>query len=284
MTAVGMRLRIHYRNSDDIVSDREISDILVAGPNAVNAYCHSRAETRTFVLDRVEEAVDAESGEVIPDLWLYLGLPSRKPEPLTMPEFAPPSAGISVNELRNQRNADKARLFRIFKSPVITAARKHQLWALFDYRCFRCHLPGKLEMDHHVPQDLGGRLVPGNIVLLCKVCNSLKRTTHPSKFYSRGQLDAVTSLLHAQLKLFDFHFSHIRWSRHPEEYLISLGVSEADAHAAVRRVPAMVDLLTGTSASVIGRYSGPNPTVNRMHWHMPSRSRPAARHAGYLQR
>jgi hypothetical protein len=237
-----MRLRIRYRNSDDIVSEREISDITVAGPNEVYAHCHSRGERRTFVLRRIEEAVDVASGEVIPDVWTHVGLPSRKPTPLTMPVFEPPRPGTLVTELRNQRSADKARLFRIFKHPAIVAAKKRQLRELFSDRCFRCNSVGPLEMDHHVPQELGGRLVPGNIVVLCKDCNSLKRTTHPSRFYSQRQLAALAPLLHAQLMLFDFQFNHTRWTHHPEEYLLSLGLSEAEAHAALQRNAATTEL------------------------------------------
>lgn len=35
-------------------------------------YCNLRREPRTFRIDRVDQAVDAETGEIIDDLYLYL--------------------------------------------------------------------------------------------------------------------------------------------------------------------------------------------------------------------
>jgi 5-methylcytosine-specific restriction endonuclease McrA len=229
-----MRLRIRYRSSEDAVSDREISELVVEPPNAVNAFCHARNGVRTFVLDRIEEAIDAGTGEVIADIWLYLGLPSRKPLQLEMPVFSGRKHQLSAEELRNLRKADKNALFRQFKYEVIAAAKKRQLWALFDSRCFSCASTGFLELDHHIPQDLGGRLVPGNIVLLCRDCNSRKRTAHPERFYSPRQLESLQPLLEAQLRLFEFQFNWTRWTHHPEEYLTSLGATEEEARSAVR--------------------------------------------------
>lgn len=228
-----MRLRIRYRSGEDVVSEREVSAVVVEPPNTMHALCHTRAEERTFSLDRIEEAVDAESGEVIPDIWLHLGLPSLKPPPLKMPVFPGRKPAMTADELRNLRQADKNALFRKFKYEVIAQAKRRRLWALFHDRCFRCGSPGPLELDHHVPQDLGGRLVPGNIVLLCSNCNLRKRSTHPSAFYSEQQLSALQPILEAQLALFEFHFNWTRWTHHPEEYLDSLGATEAEARAAI---------------------------------------------------
>ena len=228
-----MRLRIRYRSSEDIVSDREISQILLEPPNTMHAFCHARREERTFVLDRIEDAVDADTGEVITDIWLHLGLPSRKAPPISMPAFSGRKSQLSADELRNLRKADKNALFRRFKYEVIALAKRRQLWELFGGQCFRCANEGPLELDHHVPQELGGRLVPGNVVLLCRDCNSKKRATHPMNFYSPEQLTALQPLLSAQLKLFEFQFNWTRWTHHPEEYLVSLGATENEAQAAV---------------------------------------------------
>lgn len=229
-----MDLRIRYRSSDDTVTERTITVIEIAPPNAVNALCHLRGEERTFVLDRIEEAVDQSTGEVIADVWQHFGLTSRKrPEP-TMPVFVEKVSPLSTQAGQNQRKADKAALFRVFVVEAIKVAKKRQLWNIFDGRCFRCGSTGPLDMDHHVPQHLGGRLVAGNVVLLCTPCNSVKRTAHPFTFYSPPQLAALAPKLQAELELFDFTFSWTRWINHPREYLVFVGVTEEQAVEALR--------------------------------------------------
>jgi hypothetical protein len=71
-----MRLRIRYRSSDDQVSERVIPDIEVDPPNRIYAHCELRGEQRTFALDRIEEAVDLEAGELVSDIWTHVGLPA----------------------------------------------------------------------------------------------------------------------------------------------------------------------------------------------------------------
>lgn len=230
-----MRLCIRYRNAEDIVTEREVSVLAVEPPNAMHAFCHSRGEERTFVLDRIEEATDVETGEVIADIWQYVGLESRKRPPPKMPAFRARNVEMSADELRNLRNSDKHALFRKFKLEVIAQVKRRQLWALFNGQCFKCGSSSSLELDHHIPQDLGGRLVPGNVVVLCNHCNLRKGAIDPRLFYTKEQLAALQPLLEAQLGLFSFEFNWTRWTHHPEEYLISLGATEEEARAAVSR-------------------------------------------------
>jgi len=228
-----MRLRIRYRSSEDIVTVREISVLNVEPPNTMHAFCHGRQEQRSFVLDRVEEAVDVASGEVIPDIWVHFGLPSLKPLPLEMPNFSGRRPGLNADQTKALRSSDKHALFRKFKYEVIAKAKRRELLGLFGGRCFHCGAGSSLELDHHIPQNLGGRLIPGNIVILCNRCNLQKRTTHPSDFYTDEQLASLQPILEAQLRLFEFRFNWTRWTHHPEEYLVSLGASPEEARAAI---------------------------------------------------
>lgn len=228
-----MSLRIRYRGGDGELSERTISAIVVEPPNSVHAFCHLRKEERTFVLDRIEQAVNTMTGEIISDIWLHFGLSSRKPPEAKLPKFSEQAIQISPEESMYRRKADKNALFRRFKYAVIATAKKRQLWELFGSRCFCCGAIARLELDHHIPQKLGGRLVPGNVVLLCGTCNSAKRTIHPSVFYTATQLVALEPILHAELRLFDFTFSWSRWAHNPKEYLLSLGVTEEEAHMAL---------------------------------------------------
>lgn len=223
--------RIYYRSGDDEVTERVIRDLVPQAPNIVHATCALRNETRSFRLDRIEWAADAETGEIIPDPWIALGLPSQAPPPLVMPVFGPTT--LTADQARSQRRADKSALFNRFKHPVIAAIKRRDLWGLFGSECFRCHSIDRLELDHHVPQDLGGRLVPGNIVLLCESCNRLKRASPPSVFYSADQLRELKPLLVKQLTIFDFKLNYARWLHHPEDYLRSLGAMDQEIQVVV---------------------------------------------------
>jgi 5-methylcytosine-specific restriction endonuclease McrA len=208
--------------------------LIVEPPHAVHAFCHLREEQRTFALSRIQQAVDVETGEVIEDVWEHFGLPSRKVRPLQMPVFDEHPRRLSLEEAQRQRTADKRALFRRFGLEVVQVAKRVELLGLFGSECFRCGAGERLELDHHVPQYYGGRLVPGNVVVLCFRCNADKGNCHPSRFYTRSELENLQPLLEAELRLFDFSFDWARWHRESEKYLRSLGVSEAEVEAAIR--------------------------------------------------
>lgn len=230
-----MAVRILYRSEDDELTERVISSEVPQPPNAVEAFCHLRNGERTFVLSRIENAVDIETGEVISDIWTHYGIPSLKPPPLQAPVFPERRLRLSAEEAKKLRNIDKRQLFGRFKLDVLAMAKRRQLDALFDVRCFRCGSVESLELDHHVPQSLGGRLVPGNVVLLCRRCNLAKGERSPSSYYSADELQDLKPIFAAQLVLFDFRFNWTRWNNHPKDYLVSLGVDEDEADAFISR-------------------------------------------------
>lgn len=230
-----MPLRISYRSADDEETERTISDIVVDPPHCIHAMCHLRSEERTFALSRIKLAIDLDTGEEIPDIWIYFGLASQKPPPLEMPVFSEMPTQLATEEARRQRVSDKRALFGRFKLEEVQSVKRAELFHLFENRCYKCGAIQKLELDHHIPQYYGGRLVSGNIVLLCSLCNSNKASSHPNVFYTKEELQDLQDLLVAQLHLFDFSFDWSRWDNHPIDYLVSLGVSECDAEAAAKR-------------------------------------------------
>lgn len=134
-----------------------------------------------------------------------------------------------------QRNREKSKLFSPFRYPCVEDAVKRKFYALFEHRCFRCGRPERPEMlageppilcmDHHVPMALGGRLVPGNLVALCRRCNEEKLDRDPSAFYSEEQLRLLQPILDRQAALFDFKFDREAFEHRPLDYLVSLGVA-----------------------------------------------------------
>lgn len=219
-----MKLKIRYRSSDE-VTDRVISDIALDPPKMINALCDLRGERRSFVIGRMESAINLDTGEVIEDIAEFFGLPSVKPSRSSRPKFDETPSSISIDDAQRQRKKDKSSLFKPFKVPAIAEIARRKLFDLFRNRCFKCGSTSRLEFDHHVPQYLGGRLVPGNLVILCSLCNAAKHDSHPAQFYSPEQLKNLEPFLDAELKIFEFQFDWTRWNGHRDQYLLSLGAS-----------------------------------------------------------
>lgn len=228
------KLRVRYRTSEEEVTERLISDIQITSMDRIEAYCHLRCQQQTFVLARIDRAWKEETGEVIEDIWVHLGLPSGRPPRPSMPQFPEQYIALPIDEAHRLRNEDKRNLFRCFQNEALKDIKRVELFSLFAHRCFKCARVGPMHMDHHVPQALGGRLVPGNVVLLCPACNELKADHHPNEFYSAQELERLMPILKAQLPLFDFKFNWNLWGRDPVAYLTALGVSEEVAIRAAR--------------------------------------------------
>ena len=220
-----MKLQIRYRSDNDEATDRIISDIELDPPNKIHAFCHLRKENRTFVLNRIENAIDLDSGEIIPDIFIFLGLASLKSSQPVMPIFSESPKSMSTEDAQRQRKADRQFLFRRFVYPVIAEAIKNKLYNLFEGQCFMCTSRTRLEFDHHIPQYLGGRLWAGNLVILCSRCNSAKSDKHPKHFYTAEQLERINHILKKELDIFNFKFDWGKWERDRKGYLLQLGLS-----------------------------------------------------------
>ena len=71
-----MNLLITYRDIDNAVTEREISDMSLSPyGGAVDAFCHLKQARRTFGLRRIKSAVDVLTGEVITDFAAILKVP-----------------------------------------------------------------------------------------------------------------------------------------------------------------------------------------------------------------
>lgn len=140
-----------------------------------------------------------------------------------------------------QRTKEKRKLFGRFVASAIEAMYKEKFFALFGDKCFKCgqaetYRPGTvgvklLCIDHHVPMALGGHLVPGNLVSLCRVCNGRKLDLAPEVFYTPEELGRLIPLLEQQHALFDFRFDHGAWSEDRYGYLVSLGFDPVLVHS-----------------------------------------------------
>ena len=221
-------LIIKYKDSEGNVTDRRISEIAQEGPGAISAFCHLRQEKRTFNIKHILYAVNPDSGEIMDDLYKCFGLPSPdENKHLTSaiePSLISKIPGHSSEAYKGQRNKEKYEIFKHFRHPAIADLFKNRLFALFDHQCYKCGQIADLDIDHHVPMVLGGHLVPGNLVTLCKRCNNRKRDLHPEEFYSQEELSRLKPILEKQFKVFNFEFDWNLWNTDPKEYLLFLGV------------------------------------------------------------
>lgn len=149
----------------------------------------------------------------------------------------------SSEKYPGQRNKEKRELFRLYQLRVIEDLFKRRFFEHFGNRCFKC---GKLEkakqeigappnlcMDHHLSMALGGHLVPGNLVALCRQCNEQKRDKHPSEFYTQEELARLQPLLDIQQSLFAFSFDWEKWEQNREAYLLATGIDKEVVRAAL---------------------------------------------------
>jgi 5-methylcytosine-specific restriction endonuclease McrA len=136
-----------------------------------------------------------------------------------------------------QRRKEKYELFKRFRHRAIEDVFKDKFFALFDHRCFKCGMkewsakvigqPPILCIDHHVPMALGGHLVPGNLVALCRRCNEAKLDQAPEHFYAAAELRRLRPLLEQQPAIFEFSFDWEAWNLDRGKYLLSLGVESS---------------------------------------------------------
>lgn len=135
-----------------------------------------------------------------------------------------------------QRAKEKRELFKRFKIRSIEDVYKNKFFALFDHRCFKCGAeekpckeigrPPVLCIDHHIPMALGGHLVPGNLVALCRNCNNKKLDLPPESFYTASELESLKPILEQQEEIFAFSFDWGAWHKDRENYLKSIGVAD----------------------------------------------------------
>jgi len=138
-----------------------------------------------------------------------------------------------LDAIKRQRNKEKGQLLNVFVYPIIADLAKKKLFGLFGNRCFKCASLDSLVIDHHIPIVLGGHLVPGNLVALCRNCNNRKSDSPPEAFYSVQELDRLQPFLAGQDDIFTFVFDREKWEADREGYLLSLGVEAHLAHEAL---------------------------------------------------
>jgi hypothetical protein len=125
------------------------------------------------------------------------------------------SASLEPLQLLGIKKREKRAFFARYGVRVVEELYKKKFFALFENRCFRCGAyeaptwvwaPAVLCMDHHIPFHRGGHFEAGNLVCLCRPCNTQKRDKDPAIYYPPSLLNRLTPLLSAQETLFKFQW------------------------------------------------------------------------------
>lgn len=173
---------------------------------------------------RIASLADSKTGEVVSDFDNHLVW----------------VAEVSAIDIQKIRQRDKREWDKKYCLRVIENHFRNKLFSLFEYSCVKCFTPGMLrtdfagmervpfwrglERDHHLPIRLGGRLIPGNIGVLCTSCNSRKNEKSPRAFYTTGELDRVQRCLDKEEAALHFKFDWEAWRQDRSQYLASLGI------------------------------------------------------------
>jgi predicted DNA-binding transcriptional regulator YafY len=89
-------LLIRYKNSAGEETEREIRQVRVPVPKFIYAACQLEQAERAFKISRIKSAVDVSTGEVIKDLYAFLGV--------TRPKSShPESLPFTTAEIKSRR-------------------------------------------------------------------------------------------------------------------------------------------------------------------------------------
>lgn len=139
------------------------------------------------------------------------------------------------DELKLKRNLEKRKFYKRFVFKIIEDHYKRKLYSQFHDSCYNCgdtedldlsiRKPWKLCLDHHTPMTHGGHYELGNLVVLCRQCNSVKQKKSPEDFYDTNKLERLGQILGEQNHMdFAFEFNWELWRRDRFGYLSSLGI------------------------------------------------------------
>lgn len=223
-----LTLRVHYREDDSSLSESVMVGFVPFSDEQCSALPTEGNFMRPMFYDRITDACDVETGEVISTKELCGACPS--PGPITVwPERQPRPKGKQRGHgselFKGQRRKDANDFFMRYRLEVIWNHFRNKLIALFNGRCFACGSPDGLQLDHHMPLIRGGLREPGNIVMLCFRCNQQKWDYPPEEFYSVSELTYLAPLLAQEADALAFEFDDERWVADPFRYLLDIGLS-----------------------------------------------------------
>lgn len=228
-----LTLRVQYRQDDGTLTNDVLRGFVPFGDERCSALPIGDAYMRLMWYSGIVNACDADTGEVI-DVRRLCGAPPP-PGPILAPRVRRQRPNgrhgrHGAEAFKGQRRGDAATLLKRYGHDVIWNLFRNRLIGLFDGRCFACDSPSSLRLDHHIPLIRGGRLEPGNIIVLCGPCNTQKLDHPPEEFYSGAELAHLAPLLAQEESLLAFKLDRDRFSADPGGYLLDVGLDPLLLH------------------------------------------------------
>lgn len=221
-------LKIHYLEDNASLSESTMTGFVPLGDERCSAFPIESEYMRPMYYDRINDACDAETGEVISIKELCGVRPSSgsiEVRPVRQLRPKGRQLGHGRETFKGQRSKDSNEFFMRYRHDAIWNHFRNKLIGLFNGQCFACGSPEGLQLDHHVPLIHGGRREPGNIVMLCFRCNQKKWDYLPEQFYSQDELIHLAPLLAQEAEVLAFEFEERRWAADPFRYLHDIGLS-----------------------------------------------------------
>lgn len=108
------------------------------------------------------------------------------------------------SKLHRLNNPEKFRTERVDDYTRLTKESYKQLMSSYEWECFKCKTHKDICIDHHICYSKGGRFLAGNLVVLCRSCNSKKRNKNPEDFYTKEEVALLKPILEKQKDFIEF--------------------------------------------------------------------------------
>jgi hypothetical protein len=224
------KIRIQYKRSRQGIIEEQISAFNILKPHYFEATTIPDGQVKVYCTYQVVSAEIPENNYKIKNIECFINdqlLLRQTLESLSNTFGVTYKGGKHGAEAYSgQRGKGKRELYKRFVHPALQEYYKGKLFLLFQDRCYKCGSNGKLDIDHHIPMIRGGHLVPGNLVVLCKVCNTEKHNKLPNEFYSSDELIALDDYLSKEYEIFDFKFDFDKWNSDTYAYMKELEIPE----------------------------------------------------------
>jgi 5-methylcytosine-specific restriction endonuclease McrA len=110
-------------------------------------------------------------------------------------ERARKKAWREANPEKSRAACRRSRARKRLLEESFTPEQEARVLEVFQGQCFKCGSTDELHVDHYLPLSKGNPLRSGNAIILCKSCNSSKRTRPASKFFEPAEQSAVEAIL-----------------------------------------------------------------------------------------
>jgi hypothetical protein len=218
---------IFFKSPDEKKKIIYASEILIKNRHLINYFYPEEKVRKNAEIEKIDYIILEQTGELIENQLIYERFRLNPFIPFNERRYSRLdyyNGKIESPEYRKKR--EKNEFFSRYRYKLIINLFKDKFFNHFNNECFKCKSKDNLVIDHNIPSALGGHYVEGNLVSLCRKCNSRKWNNHPEYFYSEKETLSLQNLLNNQKSLFEFEFNQYFFENDRLGYLLSLGLQK----------------------------------------------------------